>query len=73
MPLGAFGEGRLSLPPGRKGEVIPVLEEELATIIAYSLASQVKPSPASLPHSTPASLPPLSHHHRLLPRLASDP
>jgi hypothetical protein len=40
--LGAFGEGRLSLPPGRKGEVIPVLEEELATIIAYSLASQVK-------------------------------
>ena len=41
VPLGAFGEGRLSLPPGRKGEVIPVREEELATIIAYSLASQV--------------------------------
>jgi 1-phosphatidylinositol-3-phosphate 5-kinase len=40
VPLGIFGEGRLGLPPGRKGEVIAVHEEELATAIAYSLASQ---------------------------------
>lgn len=37
--LGVLGEGRLGMPPGRKGEVIPVLDDEPATIIAYSLAS----------------------------------
>lgn len=40
IPLGVFGEGRLTLPPGRKGEIIPVHEDELSTIIAYSLASK---------------------------------
>jgi hypothetical protein len=40
IPLGIFGEGRLTLPPGRKGEIIPVHEDELSTIIAYSLATE---------------------------------
>jgi hypothetical protein len=39
IPLGVFGEGRLTLPPGRKGEIIPVHEDELSTIIAYSLVT----------------------------------
>ncbi len=39
VPLGDFGEGRYGLQPGRRGEVIPVHEDEFATIIAYSLAS----------------------------------
>jgi hypothetical protein len=37
--FGELGDGRLGMPPGRKGEVIPVLDEEPGTIIAYSLAS----------------------------------
>lgn len=40
VPLGVIGEGRLGLKPGKKGEVIAVHEDELATIIAHSLASQ---------------------------------
>jgi TCP-1/cpn60 chaperonin family len=40
VPLGDIEEGRLGLPPGRNGEIIPVHEDELGTIIAYSLASQ---------------------------------
>lgn len=37
--LGELGKGHLSMPVGRKGEVIAVHETEFATIIAYSLAS----------------------------------
>jgi hypothetical protein len=40
VPLEEFGHGRYGLRPGRRGEVIPVYEEEYATIIAYSLASE---------------------------------
>lgn len=40
VPLEEFGHGRFGLKPGRKGEVIPVYEDEYATIIAYSLASE---------------------------------
>ena len=40
LQLGFLSEGRLGLKPGRKGEVIGVYEEQLATIIAYTLASQ---------------------------------
>ncbi len=40
LQLGFLAEGRLGLKPGRKGEVIAVYEEQLATIIAYTLASQ---------------------------------
>ncbi|KAJ1435646.1 hypothetical protein B484DRAFT_393439, partial [Ochromonadaceae sp. CCMP2298] len=39
VPLGQFGLGRVGLKPGRRGEVIPVEEDEFGTIIAYSLAS----------------------------------
>lgn len=34
-----FGEGRLAMSLGMKGEVIPVHEDEFASIIAFSLAS----------------------------------
>lgn len=37
--IGELGVGRLSMSIGRKGEVIPVCDDEVATIIAYSLAS----------------------------------
>jgi hypothetical protein len=40
VPLVEIGEGRPGLKPGLRGEVLPVHEEELATIIAYSLASE---------------------------------
>jgi len=36
----AVGSGHLGLPAGRRGEVISVHEEYLASIIAYSLASE---------------------------------
>eukprot|EP01038_Epipyxis_sp_PR26KG_P010221 gene10221-13751_t len=39
VSLGDFGSGRFGMKPGRKGEIIPVNEDEYATIIAYSLAS----------------------------------
>jgi hypothetical protein len=39
VPLGEFGNGRYSLKPGRHGVVIPVTEDVLASIIAYTLAS----------------------------------
>lgn len=35
-----FGDGRLGMPIGKKGEVIPVHEDEFASIIAFSLASE---------------------------------
>eukprot|EP01035_Chromulina_nebulosa_P017670 gene17670-23259_t len=37
--LGELGEGRLGMPTGRLGEVIPVHDDEPGSIIAYSLAS----------------------------------
>lgn len=37
--LGIFAEGRPRLPLGVDGAVIPVFDEQLSTIIAYSLAS----------------------------------
>lgn len=40
VPLGDFGNGRFGLKPGRDGIVIPVTEDNHASIIAYSLASQ---------------------------------
>lgn len=40
VDLGGVGIGRLGLRPGRKGEVIAVHEDEMASIIAYSLASE---------------------------------
>eukprot|EP00602_Paraphysomonas_sp_CaronLab_P009360 CAMPEP_0185038048 /NCGR_PEP_ID=MMETSP1103-20130426/33223_1 /TAXON_ID=36769 /ORGANISM="Paraphysomonas bandaiensis, Strain Caron Lab Isolate" /LENGTH=1645 /DNA_ID=CAMNT_0027576313 /DNA_START=45 /DNA_END=4979 /DNA_ORIENTATION=+ len=40
VDLSEFSGGRLGLRPGRTGEVIGVVEEELSTVIAYSLASQ---------------------------------
>lgn len=40
VPLEELGHGRLGMKPGRRGEVIPVYEDEYATIIAYSLASE---------------------------------
>lgn len=35
VPLGPFAEGRPSLEPGRKGEFVPVFENQPTTIIAY--------------------------------------
>ncbi|CAN0194252.1 unnamed protein product, partial [Ectocarpus fasciculatus] len=40
VPLGPFAEGRPRLPPGRRGEFIPVFDDQPTTIIAYSLSSQ---------------------------------
>jgi 1-phosphatidylinositol-3-phosphate 5-kinase len=37
IDLGIFSEGRPRLAPGVNGEVIPVVDEQLSTIIAYSL------------------------------------
>lgn len=39
VDLGIFAEGRPRLAPGVDGIVVPVLDEKLSTIIAYSLAS----------------------------------
>lgn len=39
VDLGPFAEGRPRLPPGVDGIVVPVIDEQLSTIIAYSLAS----------------------------------
>lgn len=39
VPLGEFGIGRYGLKPGRNGVVVPVSEDVLASIIAYTLAS----------------------------------
>lgn len=43
VPLGPFAEGRPRLPPGRRGEFIPVFEDQPTTIIAYrsALASRM--------------------------------
>lgn len=35
VPLGPFAEGRPRLPPGRRGEFIPVFDDQPTTIIAY--------------------------------------
>lgn len=35
VPLGPFAEGRPGLEPGRKGEFVPVFEDQPTTIIAY--------------------------------------
>jgi Phosphatidylinositol-4-phosphate 5-Kinase len=39
VDLGIFTEGRPRLPPGVDGIFVPVIDEKLSTIIAYSLAS----------------------------------
>ena len=39
VDLGIFTEGRPRLPPGVDGIFVPVVDEQLSTIIAYSLAS----------------------------------
>jgi hypothetical protein len=39
VDLGIFGEGRPRLAPGVDGLVVPVLDDQWSTIIAYSLAS----------------------------------
>lgn len=39
IDLGIFGEGTPRLAPGVNGEVIPVVDEQLSTIIAYSMVS----------------------------------
>jgi hypothetical protein len=39
VDLGVFTEGRPRLQPGVNGVVIPVIDEQLCTIIAYSLSS----------------------------------
>jgi hypothetical protein len=39
VDLGMFTEGRPRLPPGVDGIFVPVIDEQLSTIIAYSLAS----------------------------------
>jgi Phosphatidylinositol-4-phosphate 5-Kinase len=39
VDLGKFSEGRPRLAPGLNGIVVPVIDEQLSTIIAYSLAS----------------------------------
>eukprot|EP00903_Cladosiphon_okamuranus_P005970 g5894.t1 len=39
VPLGPFTEGRPRLAPGRRGEFIPVFDDQPTTIIAYSLSS----------------------------------
>lgn len=39
VDLGIFAEGRPRLAPGVDGIVVPVIDEQLSTIIAYSLAS----------------------------------
>jgi hypothetical protein len=39
VDLGIFAEGRPRLPPGVNGIVVPVMDEEWSTIIAYSLSS----------------------------------
>lgn len=38
VPLGPFTEGRPRLPPGRRGEFIPVFDDQPTTIIAYRFA-----------------------------------
>lgn len=40
VDLGMFSEGRPRLEPGINGIVIPVFDEQLCTVIAYSLSSQ---------------------------------
>eukprot|EP01041_Mallomonas_annulata_P002649 gene2649-5200_t len=40
VPLGHLGTGRLGLKPGCNGRVLPIFDDELATIIAYSLSSE---------------------------------
>lgn len=40
VPLEDFISHRMGLKPGRRGEVIPVNEEQVSTIIAYSLVSE---------------------------------
>ena len=40
VPLGTLGTGRLGLKPGRSGRILPVFDDELASIIAYSLSSE---------------------------------
>ena len=39
VDLGIFKEGRPRLEPGVNGLVVPVIDEQLSTVIAYSLAS----------------------------------
>lgn len=39
VDLGLFSEGRPRLPPGVNDVVVPVVDEQLSSIIAYSLAS----------------------------------
>jgi hypothetical protein len=39
VDLGLFGEGRPRLAPGRDGMMVPVVDNQLSSIIAYSLAS----------------------------------
>ena len=39
VDLGIFKEGRPRLEPGVNGIVVPVMDEQLSTVIAYSLAS----------------------------------
>lgn len=39
IDLGSFKDGRPRLSPGLNGEVVPVIDEQLSTIIAYSLVS----------------------------------
>ena len=39
VDLGMFTDGRPRLPPGVDGIFVPVIDEQLSTIIAYSLAS----------------------------------
>lgn len=37
VPLGNFGQGRPTLPASRRGNFIPVFEEQPTTVIAYRL------------------------------------
>ncbi|MGK3761797.1 MAG: hypothetical protein ACI8RD_014115, partial [Bacillariaceae sp.] len=40
VDLGIFHEGRLRLEPGVNGIVVPVVDEQLSTVIAFSLSSK---------------------------------
>jgi len=39
VDMGIFREGRPRMPPGNNGEVIPVVDDQLSTIVAYTLVS----------------------------------
>jgi hypothetical protein len=69
VDLGMFREGRPRLEPGVNGIVVPVIDEQLSTVIAYSLSSKeyasqfqnfakLEPAPetATTSHDPPATM-----------------